>query len=178
MIFDENNVSVDQEKNQSSETDQKNTEADLALQTCRVELNEWRERCLRTTAEFENHKKRIEKDRSMWIANTQEQMLRAIVEIVDNFDRAFVSLQEKEQDEQTKQWLTGFTLTYQEFAKLLAKYGVEEMKEYTTFDPHVHEAILQVSSPSHKPGDIVQVLQKGYRFKGAVLRVAKVSVAI
>ena len=51
------------------------------------------------------------------------------------------------------------------------------MKTIEHFDPTMHEAIMQVETPDHKPGDIVQVLQKGYLFKGNVLRPAKVSVA-
>lgn len=61
--------------------------------------------------------------------------------------------------------------------KLLAAHGVEEIKQVTIFDPMLHEALVQVEMPGQPSGSIVEVLQKGYMFKGEVLRPAKVSVA-
>jgi molecular chaperone GrpE len=147
------------------------------LQTCHKERDEWKDRCLRTMAEFENFKKRTEKDKQQWITATQSQLLKSVIEIADNFDLAFGSLADKAQDENIKQWITGFKLIHQAFEKLLVQYGVEEMKDYTHFDPSRHEALMEVESADHKSGDIVQVLQKGYLFKGSILRPAKVSVA-
>lgn len=159
---------------QTQENTQESNQADLAvqLQDCLAQKDEWKDRFLRTAAEFENYKKRSEKERAMWIANAQSSLLQDLIEVVDDFDRAFTL-----RSSDAQQALAGFELIYKSLQKLLEKYGVSEMKTVEHFDPTMHEAIMQVESSDHKPGDIVQVLQKGYMFKGNVLRPAKVSVA-
>ena len=64
-----------------------------------------------------------------------------------------------------------------ELQKYLTHIGVQEIKEVTTFDPELHEAVMSVEAPNISSGNIVEVLQKGYRFKDAVIRPAKVSIA-
>lgn len=165
------------------ESDNKNRDAihDQSTQTelekCQIERDEWKDRCLRTAADFENFKKRSEKDRLFLIQQTQSTILKSIIDIVDDFDRAFMAIDMQKLDENAKQLLTGFTLIHQAFTKFLIHYGVQEMTDYRHFDPTKHEALMQVESSEHQSGDIVQVLQKGYLFKGQVLRPAKVSVA-
>lgn len=167
---------INQAQESASDSENQPSKLETELIACSKELQEWKDRCLRTAAEYENFKKRAEKEKGILIQHAQGQILRNLIDIVDDFDRAFASLAGKE-DENTKLWLSGFTFIYQALNKLLANYGVQEMKEYKTFDPMYHEALMQVESPEHKSGDIVQVLAKGYLFKGHVLRPAKVSVA-
>lgn len=140
------------------------------LNECLLEKDEWKNRCLLTAADFENFKRRTEKERVLWITNTQATILTDVIGIVDDFERAFTT-----QNEAIP--LEGFQMIYKSFQKLLEKYGVQDIKEISEFDPNLHEAIMQVESPDHQAGQIVQVLQKGYRFKDQILRPAKVSVA-
>ncbi len=175
------------------------------LQECLMQKDEWKDRCLRNAAEFENYKRRSEKERVGWITNTQAALLTDIIGIADDFERARLRLSgpshptHKASEDRpgslalrsskseveassigqasTSADLEGFSMIYKQFQKLLEKYGVQEIKEVTEFDPHLHEAIMQVESPGHTAGQIVQVLQKGYRFKDQILRPAKVSVA-
>lgn len=152
--------------------EENNNQPDLTqqLNECLNQKEEWKDRCLRTTADFENYKKRAEKERSLWITSAQSSILSDLLSIVDDFDRAFSLSQEN-------QSLTGFSLIHKELHKFLEKHGVTEIKEVKQFDPHLHEAIMNAESADHESGAIVQVLQKGYMFKGQVLRPAKVSVA-
>ncbi len=152
----------------AQEQDQVTDNLAQQLKECVAQKEEWKDRFLRTAADFENFKKRTEKERVLWISNAQSTLLNDLVNVVDNFDRAF---------EQQHENIAGFELIYKELKKLLEKYGVTEIKEVSHFDPKLHEAIMQVDSPDHKPGDIVKVLQKGYLFKGELLRPTKVSVA-
>lgn len=142
------------------------------LQECQTQLNEWKNRCLRTAADFENFKRRTEKEKILWMGTAQATMLADLLAIVDDFERALAQPQENE-----TQLRAGMELTYKSLQKLLEKYGVTEMQHTATFDPSLHEAIMQTKSEQVKSGDIVQVLQKGYMHKGQVLRPAKVSVA-
>lgn len=157
-------------KNQESTNENQNPSLEQQLTECHAQKDEWKDRCLRTAAEFENFKRRSEKERVSWITNTQAAVLTDILEIVDDFDRAIAAKQENAT-------VPGFELIYKSFQKILQKYGVQEIKENTDFDPSLHEAIMQVDSADHQSGHIVQVLQKGYRFKDQILRPAKVSVA-
>lgn len=147
-----------------------NTNLEVQLNECLLQKDEWKDRCLRTAADYENFKRRSEKERVQWITNTQAAILNDVIDLVDDFDRAY-----DQKDQATT--AEGFTMIYKSLQKILHKYGVQEIKEITEFDPNLHEAIMHVESPDHKPGQIVQVLQKGYRFKDQILRPAKVSVA-
>lgn len=168
--MNENENSNNETQQEPSQINETSIPSDLELKECQTQRDEWKDRCLRTVADFENFKRRVEKEKMMWIASAQSSIIQDLLSIVDDFDRAFAQ-------EQNTANTQGFALIYKAFAKLLEKYGVQEIKDLTHFDPTYHEAIMQVESSDHKPGDIVQVLQKGYTFKGEVLRPAKVSVA-
>ena len=187
------------EKNQTNNQPEETNDLARQLAECQAQVAEWKDRALRTAADYENFKKRSEKERVMWITGAQSSVLLDLISIVDDFDRAFAHTsihpqpsllqsyggQAEEQSVPERRSLgeggskdrAGFELIYKSLQKILEKYGVLEIKELTHFDPLKHEAIMQVESADHKQGDIVQVLQKGYTFKGEVLRPAKVSVA-
>lgn len=156
-------------KSQETIQEKQNATIEHRLNECLLEKDEWKDRCLLTAADFENFKRRSEKERISWITNTQASVLTDVLGIVDDFERALAQPVDQSRE--------GFELIYKSLQKILNKYGVQEIKEITEFDPNLHEAIMQVESPDHQSGQIVQVLQKGYRFKEQILRPAKVSVA-
>jgi molecular chaperone GrpE len=174
---------TDNENNQTNNQSEEINDVAKQLADCQTQVNEWKDRALRTAADYDNFKKRAEKERVMWITGAQSSVLLDLISIVDDFDRAFASgvpfilSSSKDGGQAADQSRAGFELIYKSLQKILEKYGVVEIKELSHFDPVKHEAIMQVESADHKPGDIVQVLQKGYMFKGEVLRPAKVSVA-
>jgi molecular chaperone GrpE len=156
-------------KPQETIQEKQNSTIEHQLNECLLEKDEWKDRCLRTAADFENFKRRSEKERIQWITNTQSSVLADVLDIVDDFERALAQPADQSRE--------GFELIYKSLQKILQKYGVQEIKEVAEFDPNLHEAIMQVESTDHQAGQIVQVLQKGYRFKEQILRPAKVSVA-
>lgn len=143
---------------------------DTQLKECQIQRDEWKERSLRISADFENYKKRTDKEKLLWMQTAQQSVLLDMLTIIDDFDRAF-------QAQSNVQEVAGFQLIYKELQKLLEKYGIKEMPTTKIFDPLFHEAIMQVESPEHASGEIVSVLQKGYMIKDQILRPAKVSVA-
>ncbi len=175
------------EKNQTTNQPEETNDFAQQLAACQAQVNDWKDRALRTAADYENFKKRSEKERLMWISNAQSSVLLDVIAIVDDFDRAFASLRLSGSSDSassggqvqplTNESRAGFELIYKSLQKMLDKYGVQEIKDLAHFDPVKHEAIMQVESADHQQGDIVQVLEKGYLFKGEVLRPAKVSVA-
>jgi molecular chaperone GrpE len=160
-----------------------------ALETETVEVNvneasslssdeiDYRTQFLRVTADYQNFKRRIEKERSEWMTAAQASVLKKILPIIDDFDRAIKSDQEGSITKEEQVWLEGFEMIRKKFMKTMADLGVEEISCEVPFDPEVHEALLSIESEDHKEGEIAQVLSKGYRFKDEVLVHAKVSVA-
>lgn len=128
----------------------------------------------RLLAEFDNFRKRTEKERVQWMDAAQVTVLKEILAVVDDFERA---LQAAHQQPAEKQDLIGFDLIYKALQKMLTNFGVEELVVGQQFDPELHEALLSTPVQDKASGDIVAVLQKGYRHRGVVIRPAKVSVA-
>jgi molecular chaperone GrpE len=132
---------------------------------------------LRANADFQNFKRRVERERREWMIAAQGSVLKKILPIVDDFDRAITNDQEGDITKEEKVWLEGFEIIKKKFMKTMTDLGVEEIPCDTPFDPELHEALITVDSDNHKEGEIVQVLNKGYRFRDEVLVHAKVSVA-
>lgn len=143
------------------------------LEHCLAQMQEYKERNVRLLADFENFKKRTDKEKAQWIANAQSGLLYDILAIVDDIDRAFA----QQTMEASQSWLAGFDMIRTSLYKLLEKYNVYEITQVTIFDPHIHEAIAHVAGSQLPDDTIVQVLQKGFMYKDQVLRPAKVSVA-
>jgi len=136
------------------------------------ETNQWMDRFLRVSAEFENFKKRTSMEQIQWIQRSQQKIIIDVLSIVDNFERA---LQQK--NETNESLFVGIEMIYKSCLALLKKYNVEEIPTSGAFDPEKHEAIMQVDSADHASGEIVLVVQKGYMMNNQIIRPAQVSVA-
>lgn len=150
-----------------------NSEVIQQLETCQIELASWKERAMRLTADFDNFKRRAEKQQASWLESSQMKIFAELIGVVDDFDRALAQMASPDYQALRQ----GVELTYQNFLKMLASFGVEPMKDEVDFDPERHEAVMQVDSSDHNSGQIVEVFQRGYLFRDRVLRAAKVSVA-
>ena len=128
-------------------------------------------------AEFDNYKRRLEKERGLWIESAQDTVLVDILPILDDMERALAEFQTKEVSQEAVTHVVGFELIAKGVMKILKKYNIEEIPYSTIFDPHLYEAVMQVPSPEHASGEIVAIVQKGYTRQGRVLRPAQVSVA-
>lgn len=157
-----------QNQSQAEETHSKDTN------NCAQELAQLQQKYVYLQAEIDNYKKRTEKERLQWMQSAQSAVLSDLLEIVDDFERA---LQQSSNDTTLGAHLTGFAMIEKALQKLLKKYDVQEIPQTNIFDARIHDAIMQVASDKHTSGEVVQTLQKGYTFKGNVLRPAKVSVA-
>lgn len=157
------------ENNQQSETS-------VNLTACLDELALVKEKFVRLGADFQNYKKRIEKDRLDWMDKSKSDVLAEILPIVDNFDRALDEAKRVD-NEQLNEWIKGFELIHKLFYDFLKEQGVEAVGQNEVFDPTYHEAIAQLESPDHTTGKIIDLFEKGFLHKGKVLRTAKVTVA-
>lgn len=144
------------------------------VQECKEMLSHWKDQYVRLAADFENFKKRLEKERAQTSRNIKAALLSDLLPVVDNFERA-LSAEQKTDNIETV--LQGFEMIYKDVAKILQKQGVTPMAFDRHFNPELHEAVMTVASDEHNSGEIVEVLEKGYMIDGEVLRPAKVSIA-
>ncbi len=142
------------------------------LDQCKLEVAKWKEQTARIFADFENYKKRMDREQASWMQTAQLSILKDLLTVVDNFDRALSVKQESQAD-----MYTGIEMIYKSVVQVLQKYGVQEFASYEQFDPEFHEALMDIDSQNHTSGQIVQVLEKGFMIKDKVLRPAKVMVA-
>ena len=126
----------------------------------------------RTAAEFDNYRKRVQREQESLVARAAERLVRELLPVLDDLERA---LQAAEQHEEA-QLEDGVRLVHRSLAELLRKEGLEEIPTDGRFDPHVHEALLSQPSDAES-GDVVEVIQKGYTLADRVLRPARVIVA-
>lgn len=184
-MFDiQNDIDTDTTENQSqdsSDAAQKTDsqkEATLSDSSERVnqELQAVKDQFSRLTADFQNYKRRVDTERLHIIDASKKDLLLGLLSIVDNFDRALDEAK-NHSNEQLATWVTGFELIHKALYDYLASYKVTPITQVTLFDPHLHEAVMQVQDDAHQSGDIVKVFEKGFMYKDAVLRTAKVSVA-
>lgn len=142
-------------------------------------LNACEDKYLREYAEFDNIKKRMEKEKFQAVEYANVQFARDLLSVIDALDNASASIDTKEEvsPEMFTQLKEGIELTISQFGKTFEKHGVELVTTEGGFDPNFHEAVMKVDSPDHEEGQVVQVLQKGYKIKDRLLRSAMVSIA-
>lgn len=131
---------------------------------------------LRLAADFENYRKRQESEREALIKYGMEQALKKMIEVADNFTRAEKAMEKIEDCDKAKE---SFLVLHKQFKDSLNKLGLEEIKaEGETFDPNIHEAVMQVPTDEHPEDTVIQEMQKGYKYGEKVLRPAMVSVSV
>ncbi|MDH5464673.1 MAG: nucleotide exchange factor GrpE [Thiovulaceae bacterium] len=141
------------------------------------ELKACEEKYLRVHAEFENIKKRLEREKMSAIEYASEKFAKDLIPVLDALGMAIESAKTDASAEELLEKLTeGVELTLKQFVTTLDRHGVKEV-EYGELNPNIHEAVMQVASDEVESGHIVQVMQKGYTYKERTLRAAMVSVA-
>lgn len=173
--FQDEQASQEQNENQLEAI----KEEDLLTQAQAL-ADEYKDKYLRAHADFENSKKRLEKDKLNAIAYANESFAKDLLAVIDSFENALVSIEgvnEENMNEIFEKMKEGVKLTYDQLKKVLEKNYIKEVSCEGIFDPEIHQVIMQVESPDHQPNEIVQVMQKGYTLKERVLRPAMVSVA-
>ncbi len=131
------------------------------------------DRLLRNMAEFDNYRKRTEKEKSQMLEQGATKVLEKILPIVDNFERALAT--ENAGDKGFKQ---GIELIYKQVLSMLDELDVKEIEAmHKPFDPDLHHAVLHEENDEYDESTVVNVMQKGYTYKGKVIRYSMVSVA-
>ena len=170
-----NNESQDNLQEENSE----DTEADIdpkdeEIQQLKNNVQEEEEKYLRLYAEFENYKRRIQKENQTMKAYKAQDVLNDILPTIDNIERA---LQIEGEDEQFKSLQKGVEMVYESLLNALKNNGLEKIEaEGQQFDPNVHQAVVQDDNPDYESGQVTQELQTCYKLKERVLRPSMVKV--
>jgi molecular chaperone GrpE len=135
-------------------------------------------RLLRTTADFDNFKKRAAREKQDAIKFANESLLQKLIPVLDTFDMALAAAQTAAKGEAVQSLQTGVNMIYQQLKNALTEAGLEELDATgKTFDPNLHEAVSQKETAEVAEGQVVQQLRKGYKFRERLLRPASVVVA-
>ena len=171
---DEESANVEQTAEaQAVAADTAKADAEMAKLT--ADLEELRQTLLRRQADFDNYRKRIEKERFEDSKRATARVIEGLIPVIDGFEHALAAHRESEYDNYRK----GFELIYKQFLENLTKLGVERIDPVgKSFDPHLHQAVDRAETKDHADGAILQVFQPGYMFHGRVLRPAMVRVAV
>ncbi|MBD3219580.1 MAG: nucleotide exchange factor GrpE [candidate division Zixibacteria bacterium] len=172
-------IEVDYENRAGKGENQTESEEAVETEESKVEalekeLEEQKDKLLRLAAEFDNYKKRTAREYANLIESANLDLIRSLLDILDNFRRALASAKDADADAIFK----GMEMIYNQFDSLLKERGLEEIEaEGQPFDPELHEAVMTTPTDEVPEDYVASEMQKGYRIKGRVVRHSKVAVA-
>ncbi|HEY7699915.1 MAG TPA: nucleotide exchange factor GrpE, partial [Vicinamibacteria bacterium] len=144
------------------------------LERLSAEASEMRELAQRKQAEFENYRKRMERERMDLARYAGADVVKEVLPVLDNLERALRASGSASE----AQLRDGVAIIHRQLQEILTRLGLTEVEsEGKPFDPHIHEAVSQIETGEHPDGTVLTVFQKGYLFKDRLLRPALVSVA-
>ena len=160
---DQDADSVENESEDKTESADDNSEEDEELNV----------KYMRLMADFQNFKRRADRERSEIYARANENIVTQLLDVADNFERALAD-DSAEEDENFRK---GMEMIYSQLMDVLAKAGVSEIiAEGEDFDPNFHHAVMQDKNDDYESGKVTEVLQKGYTLNGKVIRPSMVKV--
>ena len=150
----------------------KKDKKDKQIEDLTAQLDDLRKRNL---AEFENFRKRTEKEKSTMFDMGAKSVLEKLLPIIDNFERGFAGLSEEQMSDP---FVSGMDMVYKQLVKALADMGVEPIEAVgKPFDPNLHNAVMHVEDENLGENTVAQEFQKGYLYHGSVVRDSMVQVA-
>src|SRR5258706_13392262 len=149
--------------------------ADLEVAKLAADLDDLRQTLQRRRTDFDNYRKRIEKERSEDSKRATARVIEALIPVIDDFEHALAAQVES----QCEGFRSGFELIYKKPLDSVARIGTGRIEPIgKPFDPHLHQAVDRIETAEYQDGTIVQVLHPGYLFDRRVLRPAMVRVAV
>ena len=177
----ENNASDSNPENEEQQvmislTYEEYDQLEKQLESLRAEVEEQKDGWLRTRADFENYKKRVQRDASRSYQDAMSSVLKLFLTVSDDLERA---IKNKPEEDQIEGWVNGIKLIDQKLLNQMKNLGVERLvvKPGEVFDPNIHEAITQEENPDFEEGQIIDVVQPGYKISDRIIRPALVRVA-
>ncbi|GIP57718.1 nucleotide exchange factor GrpE [Paenibacillus woosongensis] len=164
-------VANEQQTSEASSAEGSNTEAEAL----RAELEEQQQRLLRAQADFDNFRRRTQKEKEELGKYASAKLITELLPVIDNFERAIAS---GEQGTDVSSYAKGVEMIFRQLEGVLGNEGLKAMETVgEPFNPEFHQAIMQVESDEHEEGIVVEEVQKGYMLKDKVIRPAMVKVS-
>ena len=158
--------------------EQKDESLEDIISKLEEDLKQSEEKFLRVHADFENIKKRLEREKYQAIDYASEKFAKDLLTPLDTLEMALASANvDLSAEELLPKLKEGIELTIKSFITTFEKHNITKVDTNGEFDPNVHNAVMQVDSPDHETGQIVSELQKGYMLKDRLLRPSMVSIA-
>ncbi len=160
------------ENKDTVKTEKKKNKKDIEIENLKAELESKNDLLLRTAAEFDNFKKRTEREKLTVAEFAKAGLIKQLLPILDNIDRAALS------EKGSEDYIKGIEMIVKQFEGVAGNLGIEEIaKVGDTFNPELHEAVMHTEDETVAENTITQVLQKGYKIGSTVIRPAMVQVA-
>lgn len=169
----ENAAEEDTSMSQKEETEEKTAE-EAEIERLKHEAEEWQNKALRAQADLDNVRRRAKEEREKEAKYRSQAVIESLLPVLDNFERAINAAPDNEDADSL---LQGVNMVYSQLFEALEKEGLEVVQtEGKEFDPHQHQAVMQVEEEGFESNQIVEELQKGYKLKDKVIRPAMVKV--
>ena len=169
----ETKAEVKKNEPEVKEKKERKSKAQAELEKVKAELESKNDLLLRTAAEFDNFKKRTERERLTVAEFAKANIIKELLPILDNIDRA-----ESLEDKSGEDYIKGIEMIVKQFCSLSEKLGIAELAQVgDSFDPNCHEAVMHIEDETLGETVIAEVLQKGYKIGDTVIRPAMVKVA-
>ena len=153
----------------------KKDKADKKTEELKEQIDQLQDKCMRQMAEFENFRKRSEKEKSAMFETGARSVIEKILPVVDNFESGLAAIPEEEKG---SPFADGMNMIYRQLMTELDNMGVKPIEAVgQEFNPDLHNAVMQVESQEFESGVIAQELQKGYTYHDSVVRHSMVAVA-
>ena len=164
----------EQDEKEDKKLFKKKQKADKKQDALKEKIDELEDKVKRQMAEFDNFRKRTEKEKTAMFETGARSVIEKILPVVDNFERGFTSIPEEEKG---TSFAAGMEMVYKQLMTELEKMDVKPIPAVgEEFDPNLHNAVMQVESEEYETGVIAQELQKGYTYRGTVVRHSMVAV--
>ena len=161
-------------KVQDEKVEKKVKDLNTKLEAKEKEAEDYLEMLKRLKAEFENYKKRMVKEQTRMVDIVSEELILKVVPVIDNLERA---LEAAEDNHDADKLIEGIQMVDSQFKAILKKEGLEEITPHgEVFNPERHEAVMSLHSDEHEEDTVIEVLQKGYKYRGKLLKPAMVKV--
>ncbi|MCT8139667.1 nucleotide exchange factor GrpE [Anaerobacillus sp. CMMVII] len=171
----ENDVVKAEQLDTEDATQELLTEEEKQIQALQAEVKELNNRLLRSQADYDNFRRRTRQDMEAATKFRAQSLIEDLIPAIDNFDRA---LAVKVESDDAKSLLQGMEMVYRQLTDALKTEGLQVIDAVgQSFDPHYHQAVMQVESDEFEPNQVVEELQKGYKLKDRVIRPSMVKVS-
>jgi molecular chaperone GrpE len=170
-------IPVEEEETRSSQAEgvKAADNSEKELETVKKQLEQEKDRCLRLNAEFENQRKRLQKEKEEFVKYANEKIIIELIDIMESLERGLENAKESNNNDKL---IHGMELIYKQFKNVLEKNGLVPIKALgEKFDPYKHEAMMQTPSDDDEENIILEEFARGYILNNKVIRYSKVRVS-